>query len=94
MRKLPELGDVGRGLVEAMGITTEKFEIEAMRMFAGKCKSSPFSNEEIRKGKVFLNDWCVRWGYEPRKRMGNVNQGMNIRLLQAFLHACAPTHAA
>ena len=93
MRKLPELGDVGRELVEAMGITTEKFEIEAMRMFAGKCKSSPFSSEEIRKGKVFLNDWCVSWGYDPRKREGDVNQEVNIRLLQAFLHAAGDPEA-
>ena len=93
MRMLQELGDVGRELVEATGIATEKFESEAMRMFAGKCKASPFPKEEISKGKTFLNDWCVKWGYEPRKRKGDVDQEINIRLLQAFLLAAGDPDA-
>ena len=75
MRLLPEMGDVGKDLITAMGVNVEKFEGEAMKMFAGKLTASPFPPEEIKKGKEFLNQWCESWGYETKKREGRRPRG-------------------
>ena len=87
MRRLPELGDVGRLLVEAMQVNMKDFEKASMEMFAGKCKGSPFTKEQVDKGKTFLKTWCGEWGYEAGKREGDVSQEVDIRFLQAFLLA-------
>ena len=90
---LPELDDVGRLLVEAMQVDMNEFEKASMEMFAGKCKGSPFTKEQTLRGKKFLRNWCEEWGYEAGKRVGDVQQEVDIRLLQAFLQAAGDPDA-
>ena len=90
---LPELGDVGRLLVEAMQISMKDFEKASWEMYAGECKGSPFTKEQAAKGKAFLKNWCEEWGYETGKREGDVPQEVDIRLLQAFLQAAGDPDA-
>ena len=84
-RNLPDLGDVGKDLITAMGVDLEKFEKESYDMFTGKLTSSPFPPEQIVKGKAFLEAWCKSWGFPGTKQPGDVDQEINIRLLQSFL---------
>ena len=76
-----------------MQINKEKFEEASMAMFAGKCKGSPFTKEQVTKGKVFLKRWCEEWCYETGKREGDVTQEVDVRLLQAFLQAAGDPDA-
>ena len=84
-RTLPDLGDVGKDLITAMGVNLVEFEQKAYKMFAGRLVASPFSPEQIAKGKVVFKDWCKSWGYPGEKQTGDVDQEINMRLLQSFL---------
>ena len=51
-RNLPDLGDVGKDLISAMGVDLGEFEQKAYKMFTGKLASSPFPPAQIEKGKA------------------------------------------
>ena len=77
----------------AMGVNLVDFEATAYVMFAGTLKASPFAAEEIAKGKKFMVEWCESWGSDPKAKVGDALQEIDIRLLQAFLEAAGDPDA-
>ena len=92
-RRLPAVGDLALQLVSAMGLNLDDWSNTIFAMLAGKLKSSPFKPEEVAKGREFLTSWVTEAGFPPTPTKKDIQQGPQIRLLQAFMRACADPDA-
>ena len=58
-RRLPNVGSLAKEFREAMGLKSADWDNTLMRMMLGKLEGCPFSNEELRKGEAFLQEWVA-----------------------------------
>lgn len=87
-RGLPDIGALAEGVTSAMKMDEEVWGRNLMAMMAGKQKTNPFSPEEVSRGKAFLKAWLTEQGHPPAVAAGDIPQGPDPRLLQAFLRRC------
>lgn len=87
-RRLPDIGALAEGVASAMKMDEEDWDRNLMAMMAGKQKANPFSSEEVSRGKAFLKAWLTEQGHPPAAAAGDILQGPDLRLLQAFLRRC------
>ena len=64
-RNLPDVGDPGKDLLTAMGVCIKEFEPTIYRIMLGKTDASPFTADQVKRGKDFLTSWCAARGVPP-----------------------------
>ena len=62
-RRLPALGGFAEKLAAAMGVDPDAWNKSMLRMMAGKQTETPFSKDEVKKSKQFLEAWLKADGF-------------------------------
>jgi hypothetical protein len=92
-RRLPAVGGLAKEVVEHMGLSMEEWSKTAIRMMAGKLEQDPFSEEQMLKGRCFMEAWCKGRGCPVQEGPKDIHQEPKLRLLQAFLRVCGDPDA-
>ncbi len=92
-RNLPDVGSLAEDVVNAMGLDMGEWSSITIKMMAGRLEKDPFTELQIQKGRVFLENWCKARGFKVQRGSKDVDQAPRLRLLQAFLRACGDPDA-
>ncbi len=76
-----------------MGLDLEEWSVISIKMLAGKMLRDPFTEEQIEKGRIFMEGWCKDRGFPSQVGAKDVDQEPRLRLLQAFLRTCGDPDA-
>ena len=74
-----------------MKINLEEWDKKVCVMMAGKMTESPFSDDEKKAAREFMQKWCKEKGFPAVAGPNDVyhaNTYPDLRLLQAFLRVC------
>jgi hypothetical protein len=92
-RKLLDVGNLAKEAIAHMGLNLEEWSITTVKMMAGKLDQDPFPEDQLLKGRDFLETWCKDRGFPVQKGPNDVDQMPRLRLLQAFLRVCGDPDA-
>ena len=87
-RKLSDIEGFAEKLSAAMNVDPEAWHKSMPRMMAVKQIEAPFTTDQIKKGKQFLETWLAGEGFARTPSAADVQQDPDLRLLQAFLRRC------
>ena len=93
-RTLPELDDINKGFLVALGLDWGSWSTTVTKMMLGRVEASPFTEAQICAGHSYLEKWVQRRGQSAGAGPKDRAQGPKIRLLQAFLRLAGDPDAA
>ena len=83
-----EVNGLAEKLSSAMDVDNDEWHNSVMKMMSGKQAAAPFSAEQIKKGRSFLESWLEGEGFARTPGAKDVQQDPDLRLLQASLRRC------